>query len=209
MDAWMQDERRAAVQSARKRPSAPHRRTFTAEGDGKHGPEDAPPPTDLFLEATHPSGEIATWFDDIWWMESLRRWRDLPLVIHLVPSEAALLHPVVLHQVAMVARVAPNWRVVGYGYATEIGGDAAIERLATSTYDEIDFVEGLRPGGPGSAPPRHALRIQDLFSRVRRIQRELGATRPVLVRAKSVPPVPGEVAATKAQEQETAPQTCG
>ena len=209
MDAWMQDERRAAVQSVRKRPPASHRRTFTADSDGNHGPDDAPRPTDLFLETTHPSGEIAIWFDDVWWLESLRRWGDLPLVIHVLPSEAALLHPVVLHQVAMVGRVAPNWRVVGYGYAAEISGDTAVERLATSTYDEIHFVEGLRPGGPGSAPPRHALRIQDLFSRVRRIQQEQGATRPVLVRAKSVPPTPGEVAEAKDQEHETAPQTCG
>jgi hypothetical protein len=102
------------------------------------------------------------------------------------------LHPVVLHHVAMVKRVAGDWRVVGYGYSHEISGDAAIERLATSAYDEVRLVDGPRPNCPATAAARYALRIEDLFGRVRRIERERGASRPVLVRTKLMPPPPGE-----------------
>jgi hypothetical protein len=209
MDAWMLSEQRANAEATRRRPDASQTRTFTATGDGGHGPEAAPEPTDVFLEATDPSGGIADWFDDRWWLETLRRWGGRSLVIHILPSEAALLHPVVLHHVAMVARVAPKWRVVGHGYAGEIGGDAAVERLATSAYDEVRFVEGIRPTAPKSASARFALRIEDLFARVRRIQREMGATRPVLVRATAIPVAPGDLAAERAVESETAGQACG
>ena len=128
------------------------------------------------------------------------------MVVHVLPSEAALLHPVVLHFVAMIARVAPKWRVVGYGYAAEISGDAAIERLATSAYDEVQFVAGVRPGICSTAPPPHALRVEDLFNRVRRIERERGLSRPVLTRARSLPPVPAEAAIEHKREREVARQ---
>ena len=209
MDAWMLSEERASAEAGRRRPRAPHRHTFTAAGNGRHGREAAPDPTDLYLEATDPTGEVALWFDDIWWMESLRRWGHLSLVIHVLPSEAALLHPVVLHHVAMMDRVAQNWRVAGYGYAGEVAGDAAVERLATSAYHEVHFVEGVRPTARNSSPERFALRIEDLFARVRRVQQEMGATRPILVRAKSIPVVPGDTSAAETVESNTAGQTCG
>ncbi len=209
MDAWMRTEKRATAETTRRRPQAPHRLTFAAISGGAHGDPNGPVPSDLYLEATDPTGEVAPWFDDVWWMESLRRWGDKPLVIHILPSEAALLHAVVLHQVAMMSRVAPQWRAIGYGYSTEVNGDAAVERLATSAYHEVRLFDGVRPGTRNAVVPRHALRIEDLFGRVRRIERDLGATRPVLVRATSLPPVPAEQAAGTAREVDAARQACG
>ncbi len=209
MDAWMRTEKRACTEAARNRPRAPHRLTFAAASDGDHGLRGGPSPTDLLIEATHPSGGIALWFDDLWWTESLQRWGQLPLAVHILPSEAALLHPVVLHEAAMVGRLAPRWRVTGNGYSSEIIGDAAVETLATSPYHEVRLLDSIRPAKASSAPLRHALRIEDLFSRVRRIERDRGATRPVLVRAKALPHVPGEGQPTKVRENEAARQKCG
>lgn len=198
MDAWMQIPEREAAAATRKRPVVPHRCTIRADGDGAHAPADGPTPTELYLEATDPTGEIAVWFDDAWWLESLQRWGGLRLAIHILPSQAALLHPVVLHHVAMVKRVAPNWRVVGYAYLHEINGEAGIERLATSAYDEVRFVDGPRPNCRDLVPAGHTLRIEDLFSRVRRIQQQGGTTRPMLVRTKLIPPAPGDAVAREA-----------
>jgi hypothetical protein len=109
----------------------------------------------------------------------------------LLPSPGALVHPVVLHHLVMAQRVAPNWRLIGYGYCAEMSGDAAIEALATSAYDQVWLVEGSRSAASDRSPP-HALRIEDMFGRVRRVQQQQGAMRPILVRATSVPPAPGD-----------------
>lgn len=194
MDAWMQNEQRDRVAATRKRPAPPHRLTVTALGEGGHGPEDGPPPTELLLETTDPTGEIAEWLDDVWLMEALRLWGDRRLVIRVLPSEAALLHPVVLHQLTMFKRVAPNWRAVGYGYCGELCGEAAVEALACSAYDEVHLVEGARSMWARAEPAVHSFRIEDLFKRIRQNQRARGVTRPILVRATSLPGVPGEIA---------------
>ena len=192
MRAWMQNERRDTVAATRKRPAVPHQATFAADGDGKLGAQEDPRPTELLVEATDPTGQIADWLDDVWWMELLGRWKGRPLAIHILPSNAALLHPVVLHQVSMVKRVARGWRMVAHGYCCDVSGDPAVEALATSAYDEVRLVEGVRPNDDSRPSPAHVLRIEDLFSRVRRIQQSRGATRPVLMRAISIPAVPGE-----------------
>ncbi len=209
MDAWMLSQERADAEAGRRRPGTAKERTYAAAGDGSHGPEGGAAPSDLYLEATDATGEVALWFDDVWWMEALKRWADQSLVVHVLPSEAALLHPVVLHHVAMLARVAPGWRVVGYGYAGEVGSDAAIEALATSTYHEVRFVDGVRAGGHGPSAPRFALRVEDLFARVRRVQRQVGATRPILVRAKSMPAATGDAEERKDVKPQTVKQACG
>ncbi|HUU83280.1 MAG TPA: hypothetical protein VM243_07235 [Phycisphaerae bacterium] len=191
MSAWMRNEEREATEARRQRPVVPHRITFAAAGDGALGSDEVTAPTDVFLEVTEPGGDIADWFDDIWWAEVLRRWGDHSLTVHVLPSRQALLHSVVLHHVAMVRRVAPGWRVIGYGYCGEIVAEAELEALATSAYDQVRLVESDRPGlGDGHHP--RALGFEDLLARVRRLQVERGATRPILVRAASVPPVPGE-----------------
>ena len=201
MDAWMRNQQREDAAVRRQRPVPPHRIMFAAASDGEVDPQDPTPPTDIFLEATDPTGQIAEWFDDIWWMEALRRWGDRSLSIHLLPSPGALVHPVVLHHLVMAQRVAPNWRLIGYGYCAEISGDATVETLATSAYDQVWLVESSRSASSDRSSP-HALRIEDLFSRVRRVQQQQGAMRPILVRATSVPPVPGDRSVRRAGPSE-------
>jgi len=206
MDAWMRNQQRDAVAVTRKRPALSHRIVFPAAGDGDPGPENAPRPSELLVEPTNPDGEVADWFDDVWWVELLRRWGDHPLTIHVLPSEAALLHPVVFHQVSMVKRVAPRWRVIAYGYCCDISGQGAVEALATSAYDEVRMFEGPRPDAVGGPPPAHVLRIADLFRQVRQIQRGQGATRPILVRATTPPRVSADAPAGQTGEREAKPE---
>ncbi|MHC4064786.1 MAG: hypothetical protein ACYSUQ_14665 [Planctomycetota bacterium] len=208
MNAWMRKQQREAA-AGRTRPAEPHRIAFPADGNGDPGPKDAPPPSELLIEATDPTGEVVDWFDDVWWMELLSRWKDDRLTVHILPTEAALLHPVVLHHVSMIKRVTPGWRVIAHGYCCDVNGDAAVEALATSAYDEVRLLDGARPNAAGTQLPAHALRVEDLFSRVRQIQRRQGTTRPVLVRAPKEPQPEVHVPADRARPPEAVREVPG
>jgi len=141
-----------------------------------------PAPTDLTIETTNEAGETADWFNDTWWAGGIRSWGDAAVTLHVAPTPGALLHPVVLHQLEMVGRVLPQWRVVGHGYRDDVVTEEAIETLAQSPYHEIRFVDQPRPTSPRSdrcdlAPP-----LEELFGRIRREQSRVASTRPILVR---------------------------
>ena len=182
---WL-DQRRA-VSNARQRPRQQQCVRFAASSDGSHGPRDSAKPTDVYIEATDPHGETAVWFDDWWWMECLSRWKDDGLAVHILPSPAALLHPVVLHHVEMARRVAPGWRMVGYCWLEEMDFDAAPEAVARSPYHEVRVIDASMPQSAGGREPVQALRVQDFIGAVRRAQRGLGRPLPVLVRLAESP----------------------
>jgi len=146
------------------------------------GPTDAPVPVELLIEATDSKGETAAWFDDPWWTEVLRRWADQPLTIHLLPSQDALLDPVISHHVVMAKRVAPHWRVVADAYSGDVVGDQAAEALAGAPFDEVRLIDGPHPDAlldPLAAP---APCLDDLLVCLRRVQRSRGFCRPVFTR---------------------------
>ncbi|MCP4246583.1 MAG: hypothetical protein GY778_06005 [bacterium] len=190
MNAWMRNDTRDGVEASRRRPATPQQFTFAANLDAHVMPDRLDGPAEFFIEATDADETVATWLDDVWWLEVLRRWKDARLTVHVLPSPAALLHPVVLHQVSMVKRIAPEWRLLAHGYLGDISGTAAIEILAGSAYDEVRLSDRPRPTAAADPPNPHPLRLNDLFSRVRQIQRTRGATRPILVRTTIMPPLP-------------------
>jgi len=180
---------REAVAATRRRPQPSRRLKLSADGSGDLGPTDAPAPVELLIEATDSQGEIAAWFDDPWWTEVLRRWADQPLTIHLLPSQDALLDPVVSHHVVMAKRVAPHWRVVADAYTGDVVGDEAVEALAGAPFDEVRLIEGPHPEAlldPRAAP---APRFEGLLVCLRQVQHSGGFSRPVFTRC-SVSPAP-------------------
>ncbi len=179
--------------------------TLTAAGDGELPDRLDNPPTDLFIEATDASGELAVWFDDFWWMEVLSRWANNAMVVHFLPSRHAMLNPVVLHQVNMIARVAPLWRPAGYAYSAEINGDDDITTMACSAYAELRLQEGARPGSGQARLKAHSMRIEDIVGRVSRIQKQRGTTRPILILAKSIPAAPGDAELRRVTEMRIPP----
>ncbi len=183
---WV-DQRRAAA-ARRERPRPQHGIRIEAASDGSLGPTDAPTPTDMYLEATTPDGETASWFDDWWWMECLSRWKNDHLIVHIQPTPAALLHPVVLHHMEMVRRVAPNWRVIGLCWLEELDLEASPEAIARSPYHEVRISDAPMPQAAAEANPNRPARIQDLVGAVRRAQKAIGRTLPVLTRESQPPP---------------------
>ena len=187
LSLWVDQRKAASRKRQRPRPQHQEQLRYVVPGDGAHPPNSTPNPTDLLIEATSADGEMVPWFDDCWWMECLARWKDSTLTVHILPSPAALFHPVVFHHVEMMRRLVPTWRIVGYGWLEEMDLDAAPEAIARSPYQEVRIIDSPMPDSVGSKNPRHAARLEDLIGAVRRAQRELGRTMPVLTRCAEAP----------------------
>lgn len=176
-------ERRKVTAARRHGPSGPQTRLFPADGEGSHGPDTAPRPSDLHLEVTYEDGRVVTWFDDNWWLETLRRWKDCPLTIHVQRTRDALLSPMVTHELEMVRRLMTPWRLVGHCYLSDIGHPLLLPRVATSQYDEIRIIDADRPSTDECETRSPKLTLQEVFDRVRQIQTEEGVSHPLLTRA--------------------------
>jgi hypothetical protein len=148
--------------------------------------QNAPPgPAELSLSVTDRDGALADWMDDEWWTAALKRWGDEPVTVQIEPTPTALIHPVVLHYVEMLHRVAPHWRVVGHAFVDDIATDDEVSLLAGSAYHEVRITD--RPRNPRPESDRAAMHppIERLFARIRTQQNRLRTSTPVLVRSPS------------------------
>ena len=66
--------------------------------------------------------------------------------------------------------------------------DDAIDRLATSPYHEVRFVDQARPGSPLSERRNWTMSIPELLGRIRAAQSSVGASTPILVRLPATRP---------------------
>jgi hypothetical protein len=176
-------EERTITSATRRKPIEICSREFPAHGDGSHGPDTGPRPTDLRLEVTLDDGTISPWFDDGWWIETLRRWKDRPLSIHILPTPEALLHPKVAVELDMVRRMQTPWRLVGHCYLSDVAHPTLLTRLAVNRYDDIRIVDASRPRANDweVSPPQFSL--AEVFERVRAIQLTEQVVYPLLTRA--------------------------
>ncbi len=176
-------DRRKLAAARRYRPSGAEVIVFPADGEGDHGPEIMPRPTDLQLEVTYATGDLVTWFCDDWWLESLRRWKDYPLTIHIQRTPEALLHETVLYELEMVRRLAVPWRLIGHCYLSDVGHPLLLPRVATSQYDEIRIIDANRPATDEFAVHAAKLSLSEVFARLRDIQATEQVSRPLFTRA--------------------------
>ncbi len=176
-------ERRKVAVARRHQPAGVHTVEFPAWGDGGHGPELGPHPDELRLEVTGEDGLIVDWFDDNWWLESLRRWKDRTLAIHLLPTPDALLHPQVTHELEMVRRLNTPWRLIGYTYVSDIGHASVIRGVAASRYDEIRVIDQQRPSTESFEVGLATLELADVLEEVRHAQASEQVGGPMLTRA--------------------------
>ena len=176
-------ERRKVAVARRHQPTGVHTVEFPACDDGIHGPELGAYPDELRLEATHQDGKIVDWFDDNWWLETLRRWKDRTLTIHLLPTPDALLHPQVTHELEMVRRLNTPWRLIGYAYLSDIGHKSVICDVAASRFDEIRVIDQQRPSTDAFAVRPATLELADVFEEFRHIQASEQVSGPILTRA--------------------------
>ena len=175
-------EAREATQRRRRPPNTSRRVLISFASEGQLGDDSAPEPTELVIEATNAEGELGHWLDDSWWTEVIERWGDDPITLHIAETPGALLHLVVLHQLEMVRRIAPIWRIVGHAYREDLADDEAIKQLGRGPYDEVRVIDAFRPGRPPSDRHHPVISLDELFGRIRRVQTDTGTKRPILVR---------------------------
>ncbi len=135
------------------------------------------PPTELHLEPTGDSGETALWLDDHFWMELIQAWSKHPLSIHFLPTPDSIPHPVILHQINMLRRVTPSWRLIGHCYLSDLSKEGRITQVALSVYHEVRIIDGIRPGKNQNGRP---LKIQDALSKIRQVQTANNRTTPIV-----------------------------
>lgn len=185
MDPASRDRVRTTTEHHRKPPAPAEKARVLFAGSGELAPELSNHPIELFLEVTDAEGELATWFHDGWWTEMLARWAETPITVFVEPTPLALLHPVVLYEVEMLYRMAPQWRLVGYVYRDDLSTDDDVATLAGSAYQEVRFIDENRPGQFLNDRLDCEIKIEQLFARIRREQARVGSTRPALVRLPS------------------------
>ncbi len=141
-------------------------------------------PFELRLEATDGAGSLAAWLDDAWWTDILQRWGDDAVTIISEPTRDALLHPVLLHQLEMLRRVAPGWRIVGVAFRNDFAATdfVAVGTLAAGPYHEVRFVDAVRPARSAEASSASVPTLAELFAAIRAEQERTGRSTPVLVR---------------------------
>ena len=181
MDARLNEATRMEAQR-RRRPPTERNALMVSASDGALPQASDAAPRDLTIQATDVSGEPAEWFDDRWWMEVVRRWGRESLSVTIDATPAALLHPVVLHQLEMLRRVAPQWRLTGRAYIVDIRNDRDVRTLARSPYHQVRFIDAPRQTHAPDEGPTLARSADELFGLIRAQQIVTGAARPVLVR---------------------------
>jgi hypothetical protein len=142
-------------------------------------------PGELVIEATSPNGEIAEWFDDFWWTDVLNRWMNEAITVIIEPTPGAMVHPVVLHHVSMIRRVAPLWRIIGRGFPADLSRPGAIREIVRSGYHEIQLQDGAPGGQKDGKIDLETRNLDEIFAEIRREQQQIGVQRPILVRIPS------------------------
>jgi hypothetical protein len=188
MNARMREVQRDMTARRRRKPGAGAPLMIPFDGLPSLEPDPNRPPSELSLEATGPSGEPAAWLDDYLWVDLLRAWGETPLAIRILPTPHALLHPVVLHQVNMLRRVAPRWRISAHCYVGDLAPEGHIAQAALSPYHEIHLLD--QPA-PHHATTAHALRMEDAVARLRRVQVANQRNTPILACARRAESAPG------------------
>ncbi len=193
MDVESQLERRDATVQRRRAPGAPVRLRFPFSDPVTVDDETASGPIQLELEVTGGTGDFAVWLDDEWWAEAITHWADDDVTVLVGQTPSALAHPILRHQLDMLRRVVPSWRLVAYAYRDDIEGDVEMEAVATSPYHEIRFIDELRSNRASAARVQPVPALPVLFSRIRKVQSRRRVSTPILVRL----PAPSPDAATR------------
>lgn len=178
MSTLLRKKQRMSTMQRRRKPGSGRCLQFAFDTDGSLAGIEGDAPLEIHLEATNAEGEAASWLDDYFWMELIQRWSDAPISIQLQPTPSGLLHGIIAHQLNMLRRVVPHWRLIGQCYLSDLEADGVIERAAVAVYHEIHIIDGRRPDVVDS---KHPLRIEDAIAKIRQVQRANKRNAPIVV----------------------------
>lgn len=187
MDAIMRSEHRRQAQARRRPPQQARRVFFPCTDAGEFPQVDATKPLELMIAATDSTGEPAVWLTDAWWIDAVQLWKNQPVTVHLLATPGSLLNPVILHQLNMLKRIVPQWKVVAEGYVGDIHGSERLEYLAMSAYDDVRLIDGHRPG---SAIGSMSITLAEVCARIGEIQAKHRISRPIITTLSSPTQMP-------------------
>ncbi len=170
------------------------------DGTNDWEPQQSSPPTEIHLESTGASGETAVWLDDHFWMSLIQLWAQETIAVHFLATPGSLTNPVVRHQLNMLRRVVPNWRLIGHCYASDLTEDGVLSQAALGSHHELRLSDAHRPGMQVSG---HPLKIQDIAARIRKIQAANNRTTPIVTCCRADQPTSAVI------EQEVSRQATG
>ena len=188
MDGILRTEHRRQAQARRRPPQQPQRAFFPCAGGGERPHVEATRPLELIIAPTDSNGEPVVWLTDAWWIETVQLWKDQPVTVHLLATPDSLLNPVILHQLNMLKRVVPQWKVAAEGYVGDIRGSERLEYLALSPYDDVRLIDGHRPGSPIGSSACDGL--AEVCARIGEIQAKHRITRPIITTLASPTQIP-------------------
>jgi hypothetical protein len=178
MSTLLRKEQRMSTMQRRRKPGNERCLQFAFDAEGSLAGLDGDAPQEIHLEATNTDAEAAPWLDDYFWMELIQRWSDAPISVHFQPTKGSLLHGIIIHQLNMLRRVVPHWRLIGHCYLSDLEAEGVIEQTAVTVYHEIHVIDGRRPGAVDS---RHPLRVEDAVATMRKVQRANKRNTPIIV----------------------------
>ncbi len=178
MSTMLRKEQRMSTMQRRRKPGNERCLQFAFDADGSLAGIDGDVPQEIHLEATNNDADAAPWLDDYFWMELMQRWSDAPVSVHFQATKGSLLHGVIIHQLNMLRRVVPHWRLIGHCYLSDLEAEGVIEQAAVTVYHEIHVIDGRRPG---AADSRHPMRIEDAIATMRKVQRANKRNTPIVV----------------------------
>jgi len=179
MNARKRQQQRCSTGQRRRKPGQGRIIHIPSDGKFQAPAESDPPPAHLTLDATDSAGHCADWLNDYLWVDLLRCWSDHALLIRYSPTPESLLNPVVVHQVAMLRRVAPAWRIVGGCYLSDLIPEGRLAQAAIAPYHEIHILDGKREE---VTQTRMLPAIADVMARMREVQAAHQMTTPIIVR---------------------------
>lgn len=186
--AW-QPQERDAVERQRRAPVSTTHLVATFASGGRLLEQLPSGPVQIVIEATDAEGNLAPWFHDDWFAELIHRFGDEFVTLRIAPTPEALLHPCVCHEVEMVRRVLPHWRVVATGYLSDVQTAEDIRTVAASPFHEVRFFDQVRSGTYLHHRMGLSMSVDELIGRIRRHQSSVTGRTPVLVRLPAQAPV--------------------
>ncbi len=174
MTTRIRESQREMTAQRRRRPGAGRTLAIPFHGLDDFIADPHEPPAEIALEATGQHGETAIWLDDFFWLSLLKPWSQYPVRIRFKNTPAGLLHPVVLHQLNMLRRVAPAWRLIAECGVDALADEARRRDAALSGYHEIHL---LGDNGGQTIPIPE---LGNLLAQMRQIQAANQRTTPII-----------------------------
>jgi hypothetical protein len=161
-------------------PTPPQRVFLEAAGLGQCPPLSPDVSLEIYVEVTTAEGHRAPWLVDEWWIQTHSLCGQRPVTIVIMPTPHALLDDVLKHQLEMVRRIVPEWRLIGYATFEEAHCNPNPDGWTLTPYDEIRFC--------GEGQP--TVKVERLVAGAAQLPRVQGRRRACLRLSRSTPQPP-------------------